>query len=266
MGTDRLAVLRRALGEQARALVLWGIAFAVVAGVYLSYYQQIAADPDIVESVQDLPGGLSSALNFTDLASPAGYLRGTVFGLLGPLLMVLFAVLAGTRAIAGDEEAGVLDVFLTHPLSRRRLAAERWAAIAVQVLLLAAVLWAVVTLLAAAQDLGLGTGDLAAASLGLGLLGLFFATLALAVGGATGRRTVTVATTAGVAVVTYLVNAVVGQLDAVSWLRWLSPWHWFQAGDPLTHGLQPGLLLLAAGSAVLLAGTLVVFDRRDLGV
>jgi hypothetical protein len=58
--------------------------------------------------------------------TPAGYLQGTLFALLGPLLLVMMAVTTGARAIAGDEEAGTLDLVLAqpgqpHPPGRRAL-------------------------------------------------------------------------------------------------------------------------------------------------
>ena len=266
MPAERRAVLVKTLRDQRRATLLWAVGFAVVAVVYMSYFTQIQADPSIVKSVQDLPGGLSTALDFTDLASAPGYLRATVFGLLGPLLMVMFAVMAGARSVAGEEESGLLDVYLSHPLTRRRLVLERFAAMTGQILLLAAVLWAVVALLDQAQGLGVGVDRLLAASLALALLGLCFGSVALAVGGATGGRTAALATGAGVAVGTYLLNAVVSQLDAVRWLRLLSPFNYVQADDPLVHGFRPGLLVLAAVPAVLLGLTLLAFDRRDLRV
>ena len=37
-----------------------------------------------------------------------------------PLLLLVYAIGAGSRAIAGEEESGTLDLLLAHPLSRRR--------------------------------------------------------------------------------------------------------------------------------------------------
>jgi ABC-2 type transport system permease protein len=73
--------------------------------------------------------------------SPTGYLQGTLFALLGPLLAVMMAVAAGARAIAGDEEAGTLELLLAHPVSRTRLLLERFGALAAAVILLRLVVW-----------------------------------------------------------------------------------------------------------------------------
>lgn len=69
--------------------------------------------------------------------------------------------------------------------------------------------------------------------------GLCFATVALAVGGITGRRTFSLAVSAGVAVVTYLLNAIVSQIKAISGEQVFSPFYYYYYyvdGDPLRNG------------------------------
>lgn len=103
--------------------------------------------------------------------------------------------------------------------------------------------------------------------------GLCFATVALAVGGITGRRTFSLAVSAGVAVVTYLLNAIVSQIKAISGEQVFSPFYYYYYnnnyvdGDRLRNGYAViDLVVLILSSAVLLAVTLIVSDRRDLNV
>jgi ABC-type transport system involved in multi-copper enzyme maturation permease subunit len=62
------------------------------------------------------------AISTQDLIKTYG--RGTR-GLAGLDLQV---IAAGTRAVAGDEEAGTLELILAHPVSRRGLALRRLGA------------------------------------------------------------------------------------------------------------------------------------------
>src|SRR3954452_23349391 len=73
------------------------------------------------------PQDVLAAFNYTDLASPAGYLGGAVYGLLVPLLVAVFMIAWGARAVAGDENAGTLELVLAHPVSRVSLALQRFA-------------------------------------------------------------------------------------------------------------------------------------------
>jgi ABC-2 family transporter protein len=107
-----------------------------------------ASDPHRRPYRQFLDSGVLSANTDTPLYqalgydnSPAGYLQGTLFALLGPLLLVM-AVAAGARAIVGDEEeAGTLELLLAHPVSRTRLLTERFGVLAAAVALLGLVVW-----------------------------------------------------------------------------------------------------------------------------
>src|SRR6266511_1070057 len=84
-------------------------------------------------AVQDYPEALKAFVGGElDLASGPGYLDGELFSLMIPLLLLLYTIAAGARAIAGEEEAGTLDLLLSHPISRTRLTLEEAGAMALQ--------------------------------------------------------------------------------------------------------------------------------------
>jgi hypothetical protein len=61
---------------------------------------------------------------------------------------------------------------------------------------------------------------------------------ALGIGAATGQgRAVAFGATAGIGVLAYAVNGFAPQIHA-EWLRYLSPFHYYIGGEPLTNGLQ----------------------------
>jgi len=56
-------------------------------------------------------------------------------------------------------------------------------------------------------------------------------------------------------------------VDALAWLKWLSPFHYYGSGQPLYNGLPVGdYLVLAGATAVLTLTAVLAFDRRDVGV
>jgi ABC-2 type transport system permease protein len=60
-----------------------------------------------------------------DYTSPAGYLRAELFALLGPILYLVFAIGAGGRAVAGEEEVRSLDLLLSTPLTRTQIVRDK---------------------------------------------------------------------------------------------------------------------------------------------
>jgi ABC-2 type transport system permease protein len=114
---------------------------------------------------------------------------------------------------------------------------------------------------------GITPAEFAATNLQLALFGLCFGALAFAVGGATGRRSLTLGVSAGVAVLAYVANSLIPQIEGMAWVRDLSPFHWYLGGSPLVNGLQASDSLLMAGTAaVLVAIGVWRFDRRDIAV
>ncbi|MEV4625466.1 ABC transporter permease [Micromonospora sp. NPDC049523] len=257
----------KALFDTRRSLFGWTVAIVAVGAMYASFWPTMQT-PEMTEALAAYPEGLLEAFNYSDLTSAAGYLGGAVYGLLVPLLVTVFAIAAGTRAIAGDEEAGTLDLLLAHPVGRARLALHRYAALLLGLVLISGLLALVMIALSGPAEFdGVGAGELAAISLQLALFGATFGALAFAIGGATGSRAAALGGAAAVAVLAYLANSVLPQVDGLAWAQNLSPFHWYLTGDPLVNGLQTtGPLLLLATTTLLVAAGTHLFTRRDLAV
>jgi ABC-2 type transport system permease protein len=260
-------VFTKSLWDGRRALLGWTIAIVAVGAMYGAFWPSMRS-PEMAKALEAYPKGLLEALNYDDLTTAAGYLGGSVYGLLGPLLMAVFTIAGGTRAVAGDEEAGTLDLVLAHPVSRPQLALHRFAGLVVNVLVICTALWLAMAALAGpAQFDGVTAGELAAMNVHLALFGICFGAVAFAIGAATGSRALALWGSAAIAVLAYLANGVAPQVESLEWTRKLSPFHWYLGGNPLTAGLQAsGPLLLLGVSAVLVVIGTLAFTRRDIAV
>jgi beta-exotoxin I transport system permease protein len=260
-------VFTKTLWDARRSLLGWAVAIAAVGVMYAAFWPTVNT-PQMQQALRNYPQGVLEAFNYDDLTSPAGYLGSSVYGLLVPLLVAVFAIAYGTRAVAGDEEAGTLDLLLAHPVSRTRLVLQRFAALAAALVLVGAVLLLAMLAIAGPAELeGITAAEFAAATAQLALFGACLGALAFVVGAATGRKALTLGVAAGVAVLAYLANGVFPQVEGLAWTRDLSPWHWYLGGEPLKNGLQAGdsLLLLEVTLVLVAVGTLV-FNRRDVAV
>ena len=255
----------KSLRDQRRAAIGWSIGLASVALMYALFYPSIKASAANLQAYMDkLPEAFKNVIG-NDYTSAAGYLRGELFSSMGPILMLVFAIGAGARAIAGEEENRSLDVLLSTPLRRQTVLRDKAIAATGVTALLAAVLFAVVASIGPAFDLGIGLAELAAACVMLALLAVAFGSIALAVGASTGRRVLADAVAGGFAVFAVIVNAVAPSVHALGPLRPLSPFRWYLDPDPLLSGLHPVNMAVLAGIAV--AGYVVArvaFGRRDL--
>lgn len=258
-------VWTKTLWDQRRGLLGWALGLAGVSLVYGGFYPSVS-QPAFAEAMEAFPPALMEAFGWSDVTSAAGYLGSTVFGLLGPVLTIVFATATGARAIAGDEEVSTLELVLTHPIGRVNLVLQRAFALLLAMVMAGAVVLLAMLAIRGPAELGLPVANLTAAAVHLALLGLVFGSLALAIGGVAGRRSLVLAATAALAVVAYLGNTVAVQVDALAWLRAVSPFHYYSGGEPLRNGLQIGdAAVLLATSIILVTIAAAAFNRRDVG-
>jgi ABC-2 type transport system permease protein len=249
-----------------RNVLGWAVALAAVAGIYIPFYPAMGGS-ELQAIVDTLPPELISAMGYDRIGTPEGYLTSTIFGLLGPALLVVFGIGLGARTIAGEEEAGGLELAASAPVRRDVLLAGRVIAMHTQIAFLALVIFVVTTLLSRAFAMGVASSGIAAASIGLNLMVIAFATVTLAAGAVSGRRAVAVAVGAGVAFAAFIADALSGVVERGDLLTRLSPFSWYLAGDPVTNGIDiVGFALLGAVTFVAWGAAYVAFRRRDLGV
>ena len=260
-------VFSKTLWDQRRQLLSWAIGITAVGVGYAAFYPAINS-PAYVDMLESFPPGVLDAMGFADIGSPAGYLGSTTFGLLGPTLVIVMAAALGGSAIAGDEESGRLDLTLAHPVGRTAVVVQRFAALVLGMLIVSGILGLALIAISGVAELSeIGAGNLLAGSLHLALLGIVFGALAIAVGAITGRRSLVYAVVALVAVGGFFGNNLGPSVDALAWLRDVSPFHYYSGGSPLRNGLQvEDAGILAAASLILVAIGSAVFERRDVAV
>ncbi|HSJ82260.1 MAG TPA: ABC transporter permease subunit [Acidimicrobiia bacterium] len=255
------------LWDNRRSVLGWAAALAGVGGMYAAFWPSID-NPQMREALENYPEAVLEALNFDEISTAAGYLNASVYGLVVALLSLVYATSAGTRIIAGDEDSGTLDLVLAHPVSRSRLALERFAALLVSLVLISvALLLVMLALTRPARLEGISLGDFAAMHLHLFLFAALFGSVAFAVGAATGRRGVAIGTAAGVAVLGFAANGIISGIEGLGWIEGFSPFQWLNGGSPLANGVQaPHVSIMTALIIVLTSAGVWGFSRRDIGV
>jgi ABC-2 type transport system permease protein len=261
-----VTVFTQHLRDNRRGFTGWAVAITAVAAMYSAFWPVFGHNADLTKAIDAFPQSMKDAFHMTDYSTAAGYFGSTVFGLLVPILVAVFAIAAGVRAIAGDEEAGTLDLVMAHPVTRGRLAVQRWAATATA-LVGAGVLLLVVILLIRypAKFTELPVGNIAATVLMLTLFGICFASIAFGIGAYTGKKAISLGASAYLAVATYLCSSFLPQIHGLGWVKDISPFAWYLDGEPLRNGIQWGYSGLLVAVAVYF-GALGIwqFRRRDL--
>jgi beta-exotoxin I transport system permease protein len=259
-------VWTKSLRDQRRALVWWSLGIVLTVLMYAAFWPNIHANAaQFNQYIEKMPEAIRNMMGGADFGTPEGYVQTELFSLLGPILLLVYAIGAGARSIAGEEEAGTLDLVLSTPLARHRFLLDKFGSMASATLYLAVLLWLALAVLGPMYDLRLPLQGLTAATLNLFLLALAFGAIALLVGTATGSKGAAIGAASGLAVVTFVLNTLAPSVAALRPFRFLTPFHSYSSHQPLTNGFNAiDLLVLAGISVVALVIALASFERRDL--
>jgi ABC-2 type transport system permease protein len=201
------------------------------------------------------------------LDTMAGYLSWRWFG--SALLVYAFwALLAGTGAGRGDEERGLVELWLSTGVSRMRLIAVRVAGFAAIAAVSIAVMLAITDVGAAIGQEPLPLGPLGLEGLAIWVLTLFVFAFALVVAQLVTTRRGATGVAGIVVLVLFILNAAARSGVDVGALRWVSPFYLFDRSTPLLRGGSldaPATVALGFGAVVLFAIAALAFVRRDIG-
>ena len=183
-------------------------------------------------------------------------------------LIAIWPLLAASRMLRGEEERGSLDVLLSLPRPRGRLALEKLAAM--WTALLAMGLLIGLLAFAGGKKFGgdFGLGDALLFGLNLALVCAVFGGLALLISQFTQERGPAAGLTAGLLLVFIVLDMVHRVVPNSEWISRLSPIYYYNLSKPLipSYGANAGAMAVLLALAAILGGVAVwLFVRRDVG-
>jgi len=263
-----LTVFRYTFARLRGQILGWGLSVAALGLMIVGYYgvfqerqaefrQMIEAYPP--EFLAFFGGDAASIL------TPEGFLG--MYGLsMLPVIVGIFAVIAGSGLLASDEESGRLDLILAHPKSRSALLWGRVLGFAAATVAILALGWLGFCLLLGQSGMGLSWGQMALPFLSLLAQTLVYGMLALLLALLLPARRLA-ATVAGlVMAASYFLSSLSALDDRLASAAKFLPYAYFQDSEAI-HDFNPAWFAGVLGVSVALA--LLAwwrFERRDIRV
>lgn len=248
---------------QARSMRFTVLFWAIGLGIYCSLIVAIYPSVKDVVDISLVPANLREAFNINDFSQLASFLSSELFGVILPILLPFFGIIALSWVVAGAEERGRLDILLGNPIPRWHLVLGSWLVVIMALLALVTLIGTVIFGMATALDLSLTARQAYRAAFALWPVAVVFGSFALAMSATVRTRSVALAVPAAVVFLMFLVNVIARLAPSLSWLRWASAYNYY--GNAIVDGLWwigAGVLLLA--SVVLLAIATIRFEHRDI--
>lgn len=258
-------LFRRGIRDHRRALTVWCAGIGLYAVLLAAIFPSIETSPELSKLFESYPEALKTLFGISgDFTTGPGYLDTELFSLMLPLLAIVLAVGSGARTLAGEEDAGRLELVLAYPVRRRVVVLAKGAAVAVELACFCAAALVALAILDPLVGLDLPAARLVAAVWAIGLLALFHGWLALAVAALTPSRGLAIGVPAAIGVVGYLIGGLHELADWLHPFRFVSAFWWIGKA-PLRAGIEGwGVLVLAGASAACLAAAAFLLERRDL--
>jgi ABC-2 type transport system permease protein len=238
------------------------IAMWLIAAMYIAV---MASTGDAyVNLMDDFPEAIANIYGQNN-GTPEGLAMSGIYNLIGPLVLLTYAIGLGSSAAVGEEEARSLPLLLSSPLRRRSILLAKSAVAAIGVIVIIALTWAGVEAIAALVGMDLSEQNVLGASVQLLGMVFLFGALALGLSAWLGSSALGVGIAAGIAVLSYFVTTLLPVIKELADVAKLTPWYLFSGADSLSNGIDVALLGIAIALAAGLLGLgLYTLERRDL--
>ena len=248
------------------AILGWGIGIGLLIYVVLASFPSLVTTPEARASLVSLGPSFAWIAEPIKIDTPGGYAT-FKYGFT-VLVMALWPLMASSRMLRGEEERGSMDVLLSMPRGRGRVALEKLAAIWTALLGMGLLIGLLTYAGGMRVNADFSLGDALLSGLNLALICGVFGSLALLISQFTQERGTAAGLTGGLLLIFIVLDMVHRVIPNTEWISRLSPIYYYNLNKPLVpgYGINAGALLVLLALSIILSGVAIwLFVRRDIG-
>jgi ABC-2 type transport system permease protein len=260
-------IIKRELRANFKSLIIWSVCITAIIAMMMTEFEAYADNPEMANVLDAMPEALMTAF------SMAGANLTTLRGFVGMaslyfyIMLGIFAVLLGSSIISKEERDKTAEFFLTMPVSREKVLFSKLIAAIINCIAINGVTAAAVLAASARynpdDDFLRFLGLLMAA---LFILQLIFLSIGMCLSAIVKRYKRSGYYSITILLVTYMISILVALTDKIEFMKYITPFKYFEAQYLLNYGelevkyLIISALIVAAG----ITGTFLFYPRRDL--
>lgn len=261
-------LLLQELRFRRNAIIGWAIGLSVLPTLYVGMYPQFAEDLWQMESILNLEIYQALGMNFGTFED---WLASTVINIV-PILLAIYAVIDGTGTLAGEEEAGKLELVVSLPIPRWQIITVKAIALGVSLFLILVLVATSTTMVFLAIESDIETtlvwSDVVWSLLYTWPIVMAFGMISLFLGAFAPRRRTAALIGTVVVIVSYFGNNLASQISTLESIQPLFIFHYLNATASLyeTGPEITDILILLGVALVAFVLALVFFHLRDITV
>jgi ABC-2 type transport system permease protein len=261
------SVFLHTLNNNRGAVLGWGISLGLLGGYLVNFYETFGGmEEELSVLIQSYPKDLFAFFgDFDQIFTPAGFLNTEFFSYM-PLILGIYAVLAGSGLLVSDEENGVLDLVLSYPLSRSSYYWGRLVALMISVIFILLIAWFGFVVVIPSTPLGINAVEMARPFLALFWVVILFGSLSVFLSMLLPSRRTTAMVSGLLLVASFFITGLSALDERIDKFARFSPLNYYQGGDALNGIKWEWILGLAGFSLLFILLAWLVFWRRDIRV
>jgi ABC-2 type transport system permease protein len=260
------SVFLKTLRDYRVAILGWGIGMGLVVVSPMASVATLVTTPQAREQLISLAASFAWNADVVKVDTIGGYATWKIGIFI--FLIAIWPLLTGSRMLRGEEERGSLDVLLSAPRPRTRVALEKLAAMWTALIAMGVL----IGLLAFGGGRKFGAdftiSDALLYGLNVALICAVMGGIALLISQFTQEQGPAAGWTAGLLLVFIVMDMVHRVIPSTEWISRLSPIYYYNLSKPMvpSYGVNAGAMLLLLALTLVFSGAAIwLFARRDIG-
>ena len=260
-------IFLRELKANLKSLLIWSGIIMLLIFMAAAKYSAFAGDPELLKMLDSMPPALMDALSMSafNLTTISGF-YGVMFIYFG-LMGAIAAAMWGSDIISKEERDKTVEFSLVLPVTRSRVITAKALAALINCIAFVLITWAVSLVAVQSYNPDQAFYDYLALEMQAMLaIELIFLAVGLLLGCAMKRYKLSGSTAVGIILTTYFMSIVSAMQEDLDFLKYFTPFKYFDAGELFRTGQFDStyLLISAAIIVVCVAAAYWVYNKRDL--
>lgn len=260
-------IFLRELKANLKSLLIWSAIIMLLTMIAVAKFSAFAGDPEMLKMLDSMPPAMLDALNMRafNLTTLSGFygIMFIYFGLMGAIAAAMW----GSDTISKEERDKTVEFSLVLPVSRSRVVTAKGLAALVNCVAFVLITWGVSLVAVQSYDPDPAFYEFLALEMqAMFVIELIFLAIGLLLGCAMKQYKRSGSTAVAIILTTYFISIISVMQEKLDFLKYFTPFKYFDAGELFRSGKMDGTYLLLSATIIIVsvAAAYRIYNKRDL--
>jgi ABC-2 type transport system permease protein len=260
-------ILLRELKANLKSLLIWCFVIVLLIVIAVSKFSAFAGDPEMLKILDTMPPQVMEAMNMNafNLTTLIGFygLMFLYFGLMGAMAAAMW----GSDIISKEERDKTVEFSLVLPVSRNRVVTAKAIAALINCILFVLITWGISIVAVQSYNPDQEFYKFLALEMqAMFMIELIFLAVGLLLGCALKKYKSSSSIAVGVILTAYFLSIVAGMNERFEFLKYFTPFHYYDAGEIFRTGQLNGTYLIVSVAIIVVCMIAAYwsYNKRDL--